>query len=86
MSKLKKRIRITKAKLGDRFGVADRDGPNSFTIRIHPDHRTQKSLLNTLVHEALHCGDWDLPEKKVRHLTACVVSVLWRQGFRRAKG
>lgn len=41
--------------------------------------------MNTVVHESLHCGDMAMSEKKVRHLTAVVVEVLWAQGYRRVR-
>jgi hypothetical protein len=82
---LKKRIKIKEAKLGSRLlGEAIKDG-NDYTIRISKAHKTEKSRLNTVVHEALHVGDFDLTEKHVRDLTAVVTEVLWREGYRRTK-
>jgi hypothetical protein len=87
MAKIKKRLKIVEADLTaeDCWGKVKRKGGNRYEIRIDPDHRTERSRLNSLVHESLHCGDWDCPEKKVRHLTAVVVEALWRQGYRRVR-
>jgi hypothetical protein len=80
---LKKRIKIKEGRLGGRLlGQAIKEGEN-YTIRISKAHRTEKSRLNTVVHEALHVGDFDLTEKHVRDLTAVVTEVLWREGYRR---
>jgi hypothetical protein len=54
-------------------------------IRIDRKHRGERSRLNTLVHEALHIGDMEISEAKVRHLTAVVVEALWRQNYRRVR-
>ena len=90
MARLKKKIRVMEPRKwrddATEFGNAKKIGANEYLIRIHPQHRTEKSRLNTCVHESLHCGDWDLSEKKVRHLTAVIVKVLWAQGYRRLKG
>ena len=80
---LKKKIRIKVVPLPDRkLGDCTKEG-NDYRIRINPKHYSERSRLNTTVHEALHAGDWDMPEKKIRTLTAYVVDVLWQQGYRR---
>lgn len=82
---LKKQIKIKEGKLGGRLlGQAIKEG-DKYTIRISKAHKTEKSRLNTVVHEALHVGDFDLTEKHVRDLTAVVTEVLWREGYRRNK-
>ena len=87
MAKTKKKLKIVEADLTakDCWGEAKPLGGKRYLIRIDPDHKTERSRLNTLVHEALHCGDMELPEGKVRHLTAVVVEALWRQGYRRVR-
>lgn len=82
---LKKKIEIREVRLPEpKLGDASKEG-DRYVIRISPNHYNERSRLNTAVHEALHVGDWDLTEKHIRALTACVVSVLWRQGYRRVK-
>lgn len=51
-------------------------------IEIDP-RQTERARLNTLIHEALHLGDWGLSETKVIKLSGKVASVLWAQGYRR---
>lgn len=80
---LKKKVKIREVALPDpKLGDATREG-NNYVIRISPAHYSEKSRLNTTVHEALHVGDWDLSERHIRTLTAYVVDVLWREGYRR---
>ena len=82
---LKKRIQIREQALGGRLlGQAIKEG-NQYTIRINKRHGTERSRMNTVIHEALHVGDFDLTEKKVRELTAVVTEVLWREGYRRPR-
>jgi hypothetical protein len=82
---LKKKIKIKEARMGRRLlGQAIKEG-DSYTIRINSHHGTERSRLNTVVHEALHVGDFDLTEAHVRSLTSVVTEVLWREGYRRIK-
>ena len=52
-------------------------------------HRGAKERLNTLVHEALHVGDWlcnrekDLNETEVDIIAFNICDILWKQGYRR---
>lgn len=87
MAKTKKKLKIVETDLTavDCWGQAKPLGGKRYLIRIDPDHKTERSRLNTVVHEALHCGDMELPEGKVRHLTAVVVEALWQQGYRRVR-
>jgi KaiC/GvpD/RAD55 family RecA-like ATPase len=82
---LKKKIKIKEAKMGGHLlGQAIKEG-DDYTILISKSHRTEKSRLNTVVHEALHVGDFELTEADVRRLTSVVTEVLWREGYRRVK-
>jgi len=82
---LKKKIKIKETKMGGHLlGQAIKEG-DDYTILISKSHRTEKSRLNTVVHEALHVGDFELTEADVRRLTAVVTEVLWREGYRRVK-
>jgi hypothetical protein len=85
MAKIKKRFTIRETNLSADWGQAEPMGGNRFEIRIDKKHRSERSRCNTLVHEALHIGDMDLSEAKVRHLTAVVVEALWRQNYRRVR-
>lgn len=88
MSKIKKKFRVREVDLTkeDCWGEAEPLGGNRFELRIDKAHRTERSRMNTLVHEALHIGDMaKLSETKVRHLTAVVVEALWREGYRRVR-
>jgi hypothetical protein len=80
---LKKKIKIKEAKMGGHLlGQAIKEG-DDYTILISKSHRTEKSRMNTVVHEALHVGDFELTEADVRRLTSVVTEVLWREGYRR---
>jgi KaiC/GvpD/RAD55 family RecA-like ATPase len=82
---LKKKIKIKEAKMrGHLLGQAIKEG-DDYTILISKHHRTEKSRMNTVVHEALHVGDFELTEADVRRLTSVVTEVLWREGYRRIK-
>lgn len=85
MAKIKKRFTIKETNLSADWGQAEPLGGNRFVIRIDRKHRGERSRLNTLVHEALHIGDMDISEAKVRHLTAVVVEALWRENYRRVR-
>ena len=83
--KLKKKIVVKEVPLPEaKFGDCTKEG-DAYTIRISPLHRNERSRMNTTIHEALHAGNWDLSEKTIQHLTACVVKVLWGEGYRRHK-
>lgn len=69
---------------GHLLGQAIKEG-DDYTILISKHHRTEKSRMNTVVHEALHVGDFELTEADVRRLTSVVTEVLWREGYRRIK-
>ena len=67
---------------GHLLGQAIKEG-DDYTILISKKHKTEKSRLNTVVHEALHVGDFSLTEAEVRRLTSVVTEVLWRENYRR---
>ena len=59
-------------------------------ITVDPEkNNSPRELMNTLVHEAVHLGDWladrekDLTEREVDIIAKNVVNVLWRQGYRK---
>jgi hypothetical protein len=53
------------------------------TIELDPDIATERERLRVTVHEALHLGQWSLPEKKVDRISRLITDVLWSQGYRR---
>jgi Ser-tRNA(Ala) deacylase AlaX len=80
---LKKKIKIREVKMRRQLlGEAIKEG-DRYTIHINSEHRTEKSRMNTVVHEALHVADFDLSEAHVRSITSVVTEVLWREGYRR---
>jgi hypothetical protein len=52
------------------------------TIELDPNI-TERERLRVTVHEALHLGEWSLPEKKVDRISRLIADVLWKQGYRR---
>ena len=70
------------------YGLAELEEGNA-VISIHPQ-QPAKEKMNTLIHEALHIGDWlcdrekDLNETEVNHIASQICNVLWKQGYRRA--
>jgi Ser-tRNA(Ala) deacylase AlaX len=80
---IKKKIKIREVKMRKQLlGEAIKEG-DRYTIRINTEHRTEKSRMNTVVHEALHVADFDLTEAHVRSITTVVTEVLWREKYRR---
>lgn len=80
---IKKKIQIREVRMRKQLlGEAIKEG-DRYTIRINSKHRTEKSRMNTVVHEALHVADFDLTEAHVRSITSVVTEVLWREKYRR---
>jgi hypothetical protein len=80
---IKKKIKIREVKMRKHLlGEAVKEG-DRYTININTEHRTEKSRMNTVVHEALHVADFDLSEAHVRSITSVVTEVLWREKYRR---
>ena len=68
------------------FGKADGycDDPEETAPRIYINpHLTQKSELNTIVHELCHAFFWDKAEKEVYKFGNTVAAFLYRQGWRK---
>ena len=47
------------------------------------DDKRAKTVLITLIHEALHAEDWQMTEPKVERISSEIGSFLWRLGYRR---
>jgi len=84
---LKKSIKIREVKTpNNELGLTSEVGEDQYLVRINPVHCSERSRMNTVVHEGLHVADFDgLSERRVRLLTAYVVECLWREGYRRVK-
>jgi len=53
------------------------------TLLIRTDKVSERQLLGTAVHEALHACNWDASEKKVDRTAKDLSRFLWRLGYRR---
>ncbi len=67
---------------GDIHGLCDDPSEKNAKIYINP-HLTQKSELNTMIHEMTHAFFWDKSEKEVHKFANAVTALLYRQGWRR---
>tara|TARA_B100001123_G_C14968977_1_gene890842 strand:- start:237 stop:632 length:396 start_codon:yes stop_codon:yes gene_type:complete len=70
------------------FGKADGycDDPEEESPRIYINpHLTQKSELNTIIHELCHAFFWDKSEREVYKFANTVTAFLYRQGWRKNK-
>ena len=79
----RKPVKVVFAKLGRQrcIGLAiEEDGKQ--TIVVDP-RQPEKEKLNTLIHEAIHLADFDIPEAKVIRLANKAAEVVWKQGYRR---
>ena len=54
-------------------------------ILIRTDNLSERMILNTTIHEALHACDWDKTEKKVNNTATDIANFLWRLGYRKIK-
>ena len=78
-----RKVKVVVKKLGRErcIGLAiEEDGKQ--TIVVDP-RQPEKELLNTLIHEAIHLADFDIPEAKVIRLANKAAEVVWQQGYRR---
>lgn len=68
----------------DKFdGATDVDvSPRDMLIAAKP--HTQNELI-TLIHEAMHAGNWDKHESTIDRSSSEIGRFLWRLGFRRRK-
>lgn len=79
----RKPVKVVVAKLGRQrcIGLAiEEDGKQ--TILVDP-RQPEKERLNTLIHEAIHLADFDIPEAKVIRLANKAAEVVWQEGYRR---
>ncbi len=68
----------------DKFdGATDVDkSPRDMLIAAKPD--TQNELI-TIIHEAMHAGNWDKHEETIDRSSTEIGRFLWRLGYRRRK-
>lgn len=66
--------------IGHFDGLADVD--NKYSLVVNGDLDTQKGLI-TLIHEAMHAGNWDKHEETVDRCSKEIGRLLWRLGYRR---
>jgi len=64
------------------WGDCDPPNKRGKTIRILRGLNPHDEL-DTLIHEALHAGSWDLSEDSVNELARDIARLLWRVGWRR---
>lgn len=67
-------------KIGEFDGWADTT--NGYSIIVNGDLNTQKALI-TLIHEAMHAGNWDKHEETIERSSAEIGRLLWRLGYRK---
>jgi len=53
-----------------------------YTLMVTCDPATQRGLI-TIIHEAMHCGNWDKREETIDRSSKEIGSLLWRLGYRR---
>lgn len=60
------------------------DDPQSKNKTIYIDKELDDlNELDTYIHEALHCGFWDLEENAVQEFATDLAKFLWRLGYRK---
>jgi hypothetical protein len=75
-------VKPNSAYYGDVHGLCDDPEEKNAKIYINP-YLTQKSELNTIVHEMTHAFFWDKTEKEVYAFANAATAILYRQGWRR---
>ena len=64
-------------------GATDVDrSPRDMPIAAKPNTRNE---IITLIHEAMHAGNWDKHEETIDRSSKEIGSFLWRLGYRRKK-
>lgn len=74
---------VTRLKKDDR-GDCDPPHAPGKTIRILKG-QDQHTEFNTVIHEMLHAGLWDLDETVVEQLADDMARTLWKLGYRKAE-
>lgn len=82
---LGKRWELRFASLRKNWGDCDLPGVAGKEIRISHGHEDEKALLNTVLHELIHCGCPDMKEETVTRLADDYERILWRLGWRRTE-
>jgi hypothetical protein len=66
--------------IGHFDGVADTD--DKYSIVVNGELDTRKDLI-TLIHEAMHAGNWAKHEDTIDRSSTEIGKLLWRLGYRR---
>lgn len=75
-------VKPNEAYYGDIHGLCDDPEEKNAKIYINP-YLTQKSELNTIIHELAHAFFWDKTEKEITKYANATTAFLYRQGWRR---
>lgn len=67
--------------IGGFEGLTDKFGKKAYTMAVNCDPNTQKGLIS-LIHEAMHAGNWDKHEKTIDRSSKEIGRLLWRLGWR----
>lgn len=80
---LGKRWNLRFAALRKNWGDCDAPDVAGKEIRIAHGHADESDLLDTVIHELLHCGLPDLKEETVARLSKDMTRILGRLGWRK---
>ena len=56
--------------------------PTTRTLTVKPSLRGQREL-DTIIHEAMHAGDWHKTEEWVDQFSTDLAKLLWKLGYRK---
>jgi hypothetical protein len=80
---LGKRWNLRFAALKHNWGDCDPPEAAGKEIRIAHGHEDDRDLLNTCLHECLHCAFPDTKEETINQLANDLERILWRLGWKR---
>ena len=66
-------------------GVTDVCRRANLELFVRTVGTSERDILDTTIHEALHACDWDASESKVKKTATDISRFLWRLGYRRLK-
>lgn len=69
--------------MGKLYGSTMCSRRSELELLIRTDKCSERNILDTTIHEALHACDWDKSEKKVERTAKDISRFLWRLGYRR---
>ncbi len=71
--------------LGPLKGTTSPPGKARREIMIRTSNLSERTILDTIIHESLHASDWPATEKKVNQVATDISRLLWRLDYRREK-